>query len=313
MRICLIATLLDEAPSLPAWLDSIDAQVRPPDEVVLVDGGSTDGSWELLDKWAADRAAVRLISLPGANISAGRNAAIRAASTEAVAVTDAGCTLDAHWLQHLARTLESGSEVAMGFYEPDAGSTLHRLIGCLNLPDASEIDSDRFMPSSRSVAFLKAVWERAGGYPEWLQIGEDMYFNFQVVKAGALRTFVPRAVVRWQLRPTLRATARQYFRYGEGDGIAGMYPHRHALRFGAYAVALSAGLVVRPRRLMPAALAATAVRLRPAYRRAFRRLEPHEAAAALVCLPALEVFLDIAKMAGYASGVRRRKTTHPVP
>lgn len=311
MKICLISTLLNEAESLPGWIESIEAQVRRPDELIIVDGGSTDGSWELLCEWAAQQPAVRLISKPGANISAGRNAAIRAATADAIAVTDAGCTLDRRWLAHLAHALESGSEVAMGFYEPDPHSTLQRLVACLNLPDAAEVDPVRFMPSSRSVAFLKAVWERAGEYPEWLDIGEDMYFNFRVLETGARREFVPSAIVRWQLRPTLRATARQYFRYGEGDGVAGMFPQRHALRFATYAAAITAAAAVRPRRLAPAALAATAIRMHPAYRRAFRRLEPSERAAATVLLPALEALLDAAKMAGYASGVVHRASREP--
>lgn len=309
MRICLISTLLNEAQSLPEWIDSLEAQKRPPDEIVIVDGGSTDGSWELLEGWAAGHPEVRLISLPSANISKGRNAAIRAATSEVVAVTDAGCTLDPHWLEHLARAMKSGAEVAMGFYEPDSRSALHRFIACLNLPDASEVDPERFMPSSRSIAFSKAVWEQAGGYPEWLDIGEDMYFNFAVLALGARRDFAPEAIVRWHLRATLRATARQYFRYAEGDGLAGMYTRRHALRFATYGAALAAGLFLRPRRFVPTALAATALRMRPAYRRARRRLEPGELAAAVVCLPALEALLDAAKMAGYVSGVRRRSQT----
>lgn len=199
----------------------------------------------------------------------------------------------------------------MGFYEPDPYSTLQRLVACLNMPDAAEVDPDRFMPSSRSIAFTKAVWQQAGEYPEWLDIGEDMYFNFRVLNTGARREFVPSAIVRWQLRPTLQATARQYFRYGEGDGMAGMFPQRHALRFATYAAAITATAAIRSRRLTPAALAATAIRMGPAYRRAFRRLQPGERAAAIILLPALEALLDAAKMAGYASGVVHRARREP--
>ena len=56
----------------------------------------------------------------------------------------------------------------------------------------------------------------------WRELGLDM-------------RFAPDAVVRWRLRPTLRATWTQYFRYARGDALAGMFPERHALRFGVYA------------------------------------------------------------------------------
>lgn len=306
MRVCLVATVRNEAATLPEWIDSVSAQTRQPDEVIVVDGGSTDGSWELLEKWAADVPLVRLILRAGANISEGRNTAIAAATCEAIAVTDAGCTLDEAWLEHLAGTLEAGADVAMGFYEPDARSELQRLIGCLNLPDAWEIDPLRFMPSSRSVAFRRTVWEQAGGYPEWLPVGEDMYFDFAVLQAGASRVFVPQAIVRWRLRSTLEATARQYYRYGEGDGIAGMYPGRHALRFATYAAAAGALAALGARRFLPVALLAVVVRMRPAYRRALRRLRPEQLPVALVALPALETLLDLSKMAGYLPGLGKR-------
>jgi glycosyltransferase involved in cell wall biosynthesis len=303
VRISLISTLLNEAAGLKEMLAAVDGQTRAPDEVVIVDGGSTDGSLEILQGWADGRPEIRIESRRGANISAGRNAAIRLATGDVIAVTDFGCTLDPEWLAALAAGFEGGADVVMGFYAPDPRSRFERVVACLNLPDASEVDPDKFMPSSRSVAFRKTVWEKAGGYPEWLAIGEDMYFNFRVLDTGARRVFAPGALVHWRLRPDLRSTLRQYFRYGEGDGRAGMYPKRHALRFGTYAGA-AGFLAVASRR--PALLAlvpvAVGVRMAPAYRRAFKRLDAAEAALALAVLPVLEMLIDLAKMAGYVSG-----------
>ena len=42
MKVSLIATVLNEAATITALFDSILAQTRPPDEVVVVDGGSAD-------------------------------------------------------------------------------------------------------------------------------------------------------------------------------------------------------------------------------------------------------------------------------
>jgi glycosyltransferase involved in cell wall biosynthesis len=303
LRITLISTLLNEASHLEESLNTIDAQTRPPDEVVIVDGGSTDGSLEILRRWAAGRARTRIESRPGANISAGRNAAIRLATGDVIAVTDFGCTLDPGWLAALEAGFEGGVDVVMGFYAPDPRTRFERIMACLNLPDASEVDPVRFMPSSRSVAFARTVWEKAGRYPEWLAIGEDMYFNFRVLDTGATRRFAPDAIVRWRLRPDLRSTLRQYFRYGQGDGRAGMYPKRHALRFATYAGALAftAAAARRPV-LFAAAPVAVGVRMKAAYRRAFARLDTTEAALALAVLPAMELLIDLAKMAGYVSG-----------
>src|SRR5437667_11298979 len=114
--ISLVMTVRNEAANLPLLLDSVLAQTLCPAEVVIVDGGSTDGTPQVAHSYIG-RLPVRLVELPGANISEGRNAAIRAAACDIVAVTDAGVRLDPHWLERLARPLlGERADVASGFF-----------------------------------------------------------------------------------------------------------------------------------------------------------------------------------------------------
>jgi GT2 family glycosyltransferase len=303
MKITLVATVKDAAEHIGEFLDSVRAQTRPPDEVVIVDGGSADGTLEIL-RSAAD---VTLIEAPGANIAEGRNTAIRAAAHEMIAVSDADCVLGPDWLSRLERAIENGADVAMGFYRPITRSFFEACAAAVSVRDEDEVDPDRFMPSSRSVAFRREAFEGAGGYPEWLAIGEDMYLNHRLRENDATMDFVPRAVAYWRIRPTPGDMWRQYFRYAEGDGAAGMYPERHALRFGIYGLLLGALLSRRRRPLSFLAVAGAFYARRPIRR--VRRLLPGRAmerAAALVAVPALMALADAAKMAGYLSGLRRR-------
>ena len=75
--ISLILTVRNERASLPALLESLLAQTRPPDEIVIVDGGSQDDSVALLQGYS-ERLPLRLLGEPGCNISRGRNLAIHA-------------------------------------------------------------------------------------------------------------------------------------------------------------------------------------------------------------------------------------------
>ncbi|CAG1770488.1 partial heptose III glucuronosyltransferase, partial [uncultured bacterium] len=86
-RVAIIATVLNEAKSAPAWLDSIANQTRQPDEVVIVDGGSRDDTLNILDAYQG-RLPLKVVSLLGANISQGRNRAIAESTCEIIASTD---------------------------------------------------------------------------------------------------------------------------------------------------------------------------------------------------------------------------------
>jgi glycosyltransferase involved in cell wall biosynthesis len=306
-RTALVFTVLNEAATLQTLLGSLDAQTRQPDEVVVVDGGSRDGTVERLQRWAAEAQGRTVLVVPGANISAGRNRAVAATRADVIAVTDAGCRLEPDWLAELLAPLDDPAvDVAMGFYDADARSRFEVLVSCLILPDAAEVRPEAFLPSARSVAYRRRVFDEVGGYPEWLAIGEDMWFDLAMVRAGFRRAFVPTAVVHWQLRAGVRSWLTSHYRYARGDGIAGMHPKRHAARFGTYG--LLAATLLGPRRARPLAalpLAGLAWWVRPAVQRAHRRMG-REWPVALASVPAATLALDAAKMAGWTAGRVRR-------
>ncbi|MCX7671294.1 MAG: glycosyltransferase, partial [Anaerolineae bacterium] len=78
-RVSVICTVLNEGDAIRRLLDSLLAQTRPPDEVVIVDGGSRDQTVAILREYA-DRLPLQVLVEPGANISRGRNVAIAAAT-----------------------------------------------------------------------------------------------------------------------------------------------------------------------------------------------------------------------------------------
>ncbi|MDP9330621.1 MAG: glycosyltransferase [Actinomycetota bacterium] len=307
MKVSLIATVKDGAEHIEEFLGSLAAQTRSPDEIVIVDGGSIDGTVDLLRRAEG----VTVVEEPGANISRGRNVAIANTAHDVIAVTDADCVLDPEWLERLLRPIDEGADVAMGFYLPLTDGFFHECLAAVNLPlDAAEIDGTTFMPSTRSVAYRRQAIEAVGGYPDWLDIGEDMWVDHRWREMRLDMRFAPDAVVRWRLRPGLRSTWKQYFRYARGDAQAGLYPERHALRFGVYA-GLIAAISSRSRWPKAAAVIGGFGYARTPVRRALQlTAEPRERAAAVVVVPALMAWIDTAKMVGYAIGlVDRAKRT----
>ena len=76
--VTVIVTVRNESGSIDALLDSLLRGTRSPDEIVIADGGSTDGTVQRLGARAATEPRLRVLETPG-NRSVGRNAAIRAA------------------------------------------------------------------------------------------------------------------------------------------------------------------------------------------------------------------------------------------
>jgi glycosyltransferase involved in cell wall biosynthesis len=315
--VSVVATVLNEGRSIDRLLASLAAQTRLADEVVIVDGGSTDGTLERLRAWAAGRTSATVLSRPGANISAGRNAAIAVARGPVIACTDAGVVLADDWLAMLCAPFASGARAVSGFFVADPVGPFETALGATTLPLVDEVDPETFLPSSRSVAFLKEAWAAAGGYPEWLDYCEDLVFDFRLVAAGGRPAFAAGAVVAFRPRPSLGAFVRQYYRYARGDGKADLWPLRHALRYGAYGFAASLGLaaVAADRPLWLGLLAAGfLLTLRRPYRRLLRQwraLGPAGRLAALAWVPVIRVAGDLAKMAGYPVGLAWRWRHRP--
>jgi glycosyltransferase involved in cell wall biosynthesis len=236
LRISLIATVLNEVELLDSWLDSIARQTRQPDEIVIVDAGSSDGTIEKLQSVEASQVLpVRVFVVPGANISHGRNRAIQEATSDVIAATDAGTLLEEDWLERLVQPLSDPTvDVSSGFYRPAGRNDFERVLAAVIVPRLSEIDPETFLPSSRSVAFRRTAWQSVGGYPEWLLVVEDLVFDMDLRRKGARFAFVPDAIASWYPRPTLKSFFKQYRNYARGDGHARILGRRHVARYSAY-------------------------------------------------------------------------------
>jgi glycosyltransferase involved in cell wall biosynthesis len=310
-RVSIVATVRDEIGSVDRFLDALAGQTRAPDEVVIVDGGSTDGTLERLTARASAWPALRVMQAAGTSISAGRNRAIAEAAGPIIAVTDAGAQAAPDWLEQLVAPLLADPDVAVasGYFRPGGRSWFERSLGAVITPHVSEVSAGTFLPSSRSVAYRREWWVRVGGYPEWLSHCEDLVFDLDLRAQGARFAFVSSAVVTWNARDSLGGFFRQYYRYARGDGVAGLWPKRHAVRYAAY---LSGALLLAPgagRRARHALLALLGgAYLAKFLRRAWRHVGPTPEVVGVWALsPVVVVVGDVAKMAGYPVGVLQRR------
>jgi glycosyltransferase involved in cell wall biosynthesis len=311
-RVSVVVTLFNEADSLDGWLDSLTRQTRHPDEVVLVDAGSTDGTVERLGEVARRDPRIRLHVIAGINVPEGRNEAIRRAQGPLIAVTDAGTLLEPQWLERLLAPIEGHPEIAVsgGFSAPDGRTPFEYALATIITPRITEVDPDRYLPSSRSVAFRREWWERVGGYPGWLRSGEDLVFDLRLKSAGARFAIAPDALVRWHPRPTLVEFFKQYRHYARGDGHGHLWPRRHAARYSAYLAGLTLLGLSFSYPWLTAPLGAGFAAYASQCVRRVRDERPFDTrlgmAAAYALVPVVLVAGDAAKMIGYPQGLWER-------
>jgi glycosyltransferase involved in cell wall biosynthesis len=226
--VSIITTVLNEAEDIGKVVHSLMAQVPPPAEVIVVDGGSTDGTWEWLLDAQTKYPSLRPIrdetcSLKhsAGPVSRGRNVAIAAARSAIIACADAGCTYAPDWLLSLTAPIVAGSaQYALGgsCLDPDD----HSLWDLASAPFFSIKLSPQEPTKSctaRSMAFTRELWERIGGFPESVLVGEDTLFDFDARRLTP-PAFVDSAKALYHPKNTFQTACHQLGRYAVSDGIA---------------------------------------------------------------------------------------------
>ncbi len=222
----IITTLLNEAEGVSVFIESLAHQTLIPDEIIIVDGGSTDGTIDLIETASKTlKLSVKLIASPGCSIAAGRNIAIAEATHPFIIVVDAGCHLDKNLCNNLVGVFSDypDADLVGGVYQPTAAAkSAHHFV-----PEWSTNDWQRFLPSSRNLLIRKEIWEKTGGYPEFLsKTGEDTLFDISYRRHSKLWIFNQAAFVHWNGPSNMAAALKLAESYGYGDGESGFGDER---------------------------------------------------------------------------------------
>ncbi len=226
MNVSVVTPALNELATIQDLVDSLLSQTVLPTEIVVADGGSTDGTRQLLDDLAEAHPRLRVVDGPG-GISENRNAAIEAAGHEIVACIDAGCTAEPDWLEKITAPFARGEDWVSGFYLPRGESLRSTCAGLALMSVREEVNPDHITPPGASQAFRRKLWRRVGGFPEGMGAAEDTLFGERARAAGFKPFFEGEALIHWRPPDGLGSMVRKAFRWGIGDGAAG-------LRAGAY-------------------------------------------------------------------------------
>jgi glycosyltransferase involved in cell wall biosynthesis len=182
---------------------SVQGQIHPVDEIVIVDDGSTDGTPGLLARLARDDDAIRIISQPNRGEASARNAGVAAATCDLIAFLDADDTWHPSKLERQLPLLLANPDVCLTFsgYAWTDG-TRERFVGVEGWEDSSAA-AFRRLTSSCCITPSTVVARRSElldvPFEERLYVSTDWITWLRLALTDHRMVYVPESltVYRW--------------------------------------------------------------------------------------------------------------------
>ncbi len=230
---------LNEAAFIEDCLASVQSQTYPRDrlEIFVADGGSTDGTLEILQGLAARDTRIRIVPNPERIQSAGLNRILQQSRGEVVVRMDVHCEYALDYVERCVQELErTGAECVGGAQRCRGRSEFERAV-CAALSSPLGVGgaayrhpaNEGFVDTVFLGAYRRSVFERLGAWDTSFITNEDAELNQRLVDSGG-RIYLSRSiVVHYFPRARFAALAGQYFRYGRGRAST-LLKHRRLLR-----------------------------------------------------------------------------------
>lgn len=226
MKISVCITVYNEERTISSLLESLLNQSKNPNEIVIVDGGSTDQTVEIIRHYQKKTGKLIKLIVEKCTRAKGRNLSVELSQNEIIAVTDADCIARKNWLKSITEPLKIDEVgIVAGFYNM-MGETPFLKAEKMFLGVLPDNFNNKFLPSTRSIAFKKSVWDMIGGFPERRDnSAEDTDFNYKATTLGVKYARVKDARVEWTIPNNYRDFVKKIYSYALWDGKYGHWWH----------------------------------------------------------------------------------------
>jgi succinoglycan biosynthesis protein ExoA len=231
--VSVIVPARNEERSIGATLEALRRQDHRELQIIVVDGGSTDGTVALVERHMAEDPRIELVHNPRQTIPVALNLGLARARGRWLVRMDAHSTVDVGYVGAAVARLREGCWGGVGGRKDGTGTTAAgRAIaaalgsrfgvgGSMYHHGVTEQEVDHIPFGSYPTALVRQL----GGWDERLVANEDFEFDHRVRRHGAKMLFDPRLRISWQSRQSVRELYRQYRRYGQGKvDVARLHP-----------------------------------------------------------------------------------------
>jgi glycosyltransferase involved in cell wall biosynthesis len=222
-EITIIMLVRDERATIAQALDSVLAQNGGSSfEVVIADGGSTDGTRALVETRAAADDRVRIIENPSGETARGLNAALVAARGEYWVRVDGHSEIPPHYAELLVEHIRSGRAAAAGAIVRGAGHSRFGRAAAVALDSHFGIGDShhhhaterRYVDHVTHGAYRIDLSRMIGGFDAALVRNQDYDFDYRYRLTGAEILLDPSVTFKRRVRETPLGLWRQFHEYG---------------------------------------------------------------------------------------------------
>lgn len=267
----IVIPCLNEAAHLSGLLDRLRAEAARDARIVVADGGSSDGSADIVRQHASADPRVTLLMNPARLQSAAVNLAVRTfgADAEHFVRVDAHAGYPPNFLANLEDAArETGADsiaVSMravsdtgGCFQRAAAAAQNSLLGAGGSAHRKS-GARRWVDHGHHALFKTSAFLAVSGYDESFTHNEDAELDARLAANDAKILLAADIVIDYFPRASAGALARQYFNYGKGRART-VRKHKMALKprqaapiVIAPAIALAALAPITPWAALPAA------------------------------------------------------------
>ncbi len=184
--VSVIVTVLNRRNEMEICLNSLLSQNYRNYEIIIVDGGSGDGTLEMLKSYQKKNKKLSVLVDKRPNRNCGRNVGIEKAKGEILAFTDSDCVPEKNWL----------SEIVKPFTKKEIGGVIGTTVADKKGLFWYHMENKYLQFIGHNNAYRASIIKKLGGFDIRFKIAkEDTDLSFRVMEAGWKMVYQPSANV----------------------------------------------------------------------------------------------------------------------